>query len=203
MLTTKRTQFVTLPPKLHSTEVKDLLKASYQRNGDAEKIGKKYDLSLDHSLSNAEHKVFVDKKGNADVVYTGSRKFGDWITNGFLAVGLGGLTPRFRESKQLMEKVRDKYKGKHVTTLGHSLGGSLAESTGGDKVITLDKGVGLAGIGKRIKSNQTDIRAGGDAVSILRNTQSGGKKITIKNTKYLNPFYAHDVGHVEKLNNFV
>ena len=203
MLATKRTQYLTKPPQLHSTEVKDLLKASYQRNGEAEKIGKKYDLTLDHSLSNAEHKVFIDKKGNPDVVYTGSRKVGDWVTNGFLALGLGALTPRFRESKQLMEKVKEKYKGKAVTTLGHSLGGSLAESAGGDKVVTLDKGVGLFGIGKKIRTNQTDIRTGNDPVSFLRNTQSGGKKITIKNTKYLNPFYAHDVKHVEKLNQFV
>jgi len=198
-LTTKSTQFADIP-KMHSTEVKDLLQASYRRNGEAERIGKKYNLSLDHSLSNAEHKVFVDKNGNPDVVYTGSRKFGDWLTNGALAVGLGGFTSRFRESKQLMNQVKDKYKNKPVTTLGHSLGGSLAEHAGGDKVITLDKGVGAFGFAKTIKDNQTDIRTGNDPVSFLRNTQNGGKKITIKNTKYLNPFYAHDVKHIEKLN---
>ena len=67
------------------------------------------------------------------------------------------------------------------------MGGSLAEYAGGNKVITVDKGVGLGGIGKKIRSQQTDIRAGGDIVSALRNTQSGGRKVVIKNTNYLNP----------------
>jgi len=189
--------------KLHSNEVKDLLSASYKRNGEAEALAKKYNLKLDHSLSNAEHKVFVDDDGNPDVVFTGSRKVGDWLTNAAIGVGLGRYTNRFRESKKLIQQVKDKYKNKPVTTLGHSLGGALAEHAGGDKVITLDKAVGIGGIGKQISNKQVDIRTGNDPVSFLRNTQNGGKKITIKNTKYSNLLYAHDLKHVSKLNQFV
>ena len=70
---------------------------------------KKYDLTLDHSLSNAGHKLFLDKDNNRNVVCTGSRKVGDWITNGLLTVGLGRFTPWFRGSKDLMDKAKDKY----------------------------------------------------------------------------------------------
>ena len=201
-LTTKSTQYRNVK-SLHSDTVKDLLKASYKRNGEAEAIGKKGGFTLDHSLSNSEHKVFLDKENNPNVVYTGTRKAGDWLTNAAVAVGLGRYTTRFRDSKKLMNDVKQKYKNKPVTTLGHSLGGGLAEYAGGDKVVTLDKAAGLGAFGKQISNNQTDIRTGNDPVSFLRNTQTGGKKITIKNTKYLNPIYAHDLSHITKLNQFV
>jgi hypothetical protein len=203
-LTTKSTQFQNVK-SLHSDQVKDLLKASYKRNGEAEAIGKKNGFKLDHSLSNSEHKVFVDKDGNPDVVFTGTRKFGDVLTDGALAVGLGRFTSRFRNSNALVDKVKEKYKNKPLSVYGHSLGGSLAQHVGkkADKVVTLDKGVGIGGIGKSISNNQTDIRAGNDVISLLRNTQNGGKKITIKNTKYVNPLHAHDLSHITKLNQFV
>ena len=190
------------PPKFHSGEVKDLLQASYKRNSDAESIGKKYNLKLDHSLSNAEHKVYIDKDGNPDVVFTGTRKFGDYLTDAALTFGLGGLTPRFQNSTKLIDKVKEKYKNKPLSVLGHSLGGSLAESVGkkADKVITLDKGVVFFGIGKQIRPNQTDIRASNDAISVLRNTQSGGKKITLKDKGNYNFYNAHDIRHLDKIN---
>lgn len=174
-LTSKNTQYdPKVVPKFHSSEVKDLLQASYKRNGDAENIGKKYNLKLDHALSNAEHKVYIDKNGNPDVVFTGTRKFGDVLTDVALATGFGAFTPRFQNSTKLIDKVKEKYKNKPLSVLGHSLGGSLAEHVGkkADKVITLDKGVGLFGIGKNIRNNQTDIRGSNDAVSMFRNTQS-------------------------------
>jgi len=156
-------------------------------------------LTLDDSLSNAERKVYADKQGNPSVVYTGSRKVGDWMTNALLATGLERFSTRFRDAKKVMEDVKTKY-GKPVTTYGHSLGGSLAEYAGGNKVITVDKGVGLGGIGKKIRSQQTDIRAGGDIVSALRNTQSGGRKVVIKNTNYLNPLKSHDYRLISRSN---
>ena len=121
------------------------------------------------------------------------------MTNALLATGLEGFSTRFRDAKKVMEDVKTKY-GKPVTTYGHSLGGSLAEYAGGNKVITVDKGVGLGGIGKKIRSQQTDIRAGGDIVSALRNTQSGGRKVVIKNTNYLNPLKSHDYRLISRSN---
>lgn len=189
-------------PKVKSTELKDLLQASYSRNTPAREIGKKYGYTLDDSLSNAEQKVFIDKDNNPKIVFTGSRKGADVITDLAILTGTAGLTPRFQRSSKLVDKVKEKYKNRPVSVYGDSLGGTLAESVGGkvDKVITTSKGVGLFGIGKSIRPNQTDIRASNDVISVLRNTQSGGKKVTIKGTKgIINPFASHDYRNLDKI----
>jgi len=190
-------------PKVKSTELKDLIQASYSRNTPARDIGKKYGYVLDEDLSNAEQKVFLDKNKNPKIVFTGSRKGMDVITDLAVLGGVAGLTPRFQRSTKLVDKVKQKYKNRPITAIGDSLGGTLAESVGGkvDKVITTSKGVGLFGIGKRIRPNQTDIRASNDVISLLRNTQSGGKKVTIKGTKeIINPFASHDYRNLDKIN---
>jgi hypothetical protein len=68
-------------PKVKSTELKDLIQASYSRNTPAKEIGKKYGYVLDEDLSNAEQKVFLDKNKNPKIVFTGSRKGMDAITD--------------------------------------------------------------------------------------------------------------------------
>jgi hypothetical protein len=179
------------------------LEASYSRNTPAREIGTKYGLKLDDSLSNAEHKVYVDKDNNPTVAFTGSRKVGDWGTNLLLGLGLEKYSTRFRDSKKLMDNVRNKYH-KPATILGHSLAGRLTEYVGNknDKLITVDKAVGFGGIGKTIPKNQTDIRASNDIVSLLNNTQHNkGKKIVIKDKTNLNILKAHDYRKLEKLNN--
>lgn len=55
--------------KITPTELEDLLKASYKKSTDAEKIGKKYNLKLDSILSSPEQKVFIDKKGKPIIAY--------------------------------------------------------------------------------------------------------------------------------------
>lgn len=189
-------------PKVKSSELKDLLQASYRRNTGARDIGKKYGYVLDEDLSNAEQKVYIDKDKNPKIVFTGTRKGADLITDTALAFGFAGVTPRFRRSSQLVDKVKQKYKNRPITALGHSLGGSLAESVAGkvDKVVTLDKGVGLFGIGKRIRPNTTDVRTSNDIFSILRNTQTGGKKVTITARDVFNPSKSHDIKMLDKIN---
>ncbi len=188
-------------PKIRSDDLSHLLEASYKRNRKAENIGKKSGYKLNHQLSNSNHKLFTDKNENPYIVFTGSRKVGDWLTDGALAVGLAGLTPRFRNERSYTKKIKEKYKNKPLTTVGHSLGGSLAESVSdlADKTITVNKGTGFFGINKHLKHSQTDIRTGNDPVSLLSRGQSGGKKITIKHTRFVDPVYAHKYSHLEKL----
>jgi hypothetical protein len=191
-----------LTKQVKTRELKDLIQASYSRNTPAKEIGKKYGYVLDEDLSNAEQKVFIDKDMNPKIVFAGTRKGSDYLTDLALGAGLAGITPRFQSSSKLVDKVKQKYKNKPITALGDSLGGSLAESVGGkvSKVITTNKGVGLFGIGKKIRSNQTDIRSSNDLVSLFRNTQSGGKKVTIKGTKSIvNPFKSHNYRNLDKL----
>ena len=190
-------------PVFGTDKIRDLIQASYSRNTPAKEIGNKYGMRLDSSLSNAEQKVYVDRRNRPTIAYTGSRKVGDWMTNALLATGLQGLSSRFRGAKDLAEKVRAKY-NKPLTIIGHSLGGSLAEYAGGkgDKIVTLDKGVGLSGIGKTIGKNQTDIRTSNDPVSVLSNTQRNiGKKITIKDKYDYNLLGAHNYSKLDKLKN--
>lgn len=183
-----------------ANELKDLIEASYSRTGEAENIGKKYGLKLDKQLSNANHKIFIDKERNPSIVFRGSKNENDLMTDVLLGVGLENYSTRFRDSKQLLDKVNKKYHNKPVTSMGHSLGASLAEYAGGDKVITVNKGVGFGGILKNIKHNQTDIRTRNDMVSALSNTQNGGHKITLK-TNHFNPLKEHDYKNLSKLNN--
>lgn len=187
-------------PKIRSNEVQDLIEASYSRTGEAEDIGKRYNLTLDKQLSKANHKVFYDQDRNPTVIYRGSKNENDAMTDGLIALGLEKYSTRFREAKDLMNDVNKKYNNKPVTSLGHSLGASLAEYSGGDKIITVNKGVGFGGVGKQIKNNQTDIRTGNDVVSLLSNTQSGGRKITLK-TNHINPLHEHSHKNLSKLNN--
>jgi len=190
-------------PEISTNKIRDLLQASYSRNTPAREIGNKYGMRLDDSLSNAENKVWVDRKNRPTIAYTGTRRVSDWGTNLLLATGLQGLSSRFRGAKALADKVRQKYSAP-ATIIGHSLGGSLAEYAGGkdNKVITLDKGVGLSGIGKTISKNQTDIRTSNDPVSLLSNTQKNlGKKITIKDKYDYNLLGAHNYSKLNKLNN--
>jgi hypothetical protein len=185
--------------KISTQKLNGLLKASYQNNKDAAKTADENGYKLDHQLSNRKQKVYIDGRGNPTIAYTGTRTLGDVITDGALAVGLGRFTNRFNDSKKLVNTVKEKYKNKFVTTTGDSLGGSLAEHSGGDKVITHNKGVGIGGLLKKIPDKQIDIRAGGDLVSALSTTQSGGKRITIPKTNYLNPLQSHDYNNLHKI----
>ena len=198
--------------KITPTELEDLIKASYKKSTDAEKIGKKYNLKLDSTLSSPEQKVFIDKKGKPIIAYRGSTSSNiknftrDWLMSDVgILTGTSQYDPRIKRSKDVYEKVIDKYSGKTPTLIGHSLGGHIAELVGesnkDNKVITYNKGAGLGDIGKKINKNQTDIRTGGDLISALSLTQKGGKKITIDNTKFLNPVYAHKPDFISRLGN--
>ena len=89
---------------LGTDEVKDLIRASYQRNGPAEDIGRKYGLKLDSSLSNAQQKVYTDKYNNPTIAYTGTRKISDWATDALLGFGLEKYSSRFRDARKTMDQ---------------------------------------------------------------------------------------------------
>ena len=187
---------------IHKNFLHDLLDSSYKRNKEAEMIGNVHGLKLDHELSNSENKVFVDPDNNSHVVFTGSKKPDDIITNGSLLLGLQDYHPRFINSEKLINKVKSKYNNNKINAYGHSLGGRLAEHVSNkvDKVITNNKANGIKDVFKKINSNQIDIRSGSDPVSFLgAYTQSGGKKKVIKNTNYLNLFKSHAYSNIKFL----
>ncbi len=189
------------PNNLSKSGLSDLLQASYSRNKKAEQLGANSGMALDHSLSNSEHKVFYDPdKKKSTVVYTGTRKFGDIITDGMLAVGLGQYTKRFKDSQKVLNETKKKY-GDDVTTVGHSLGGYLAENVKGAKQrVTVNKAVGLGGIGTTVRANQTDYVVNKDPVSLLSGTQKYKSKDSLKKIAYKgnNLITAHKYSHLKK-----
>jgi hypothetical protein len=183
-----------------ANEVKDLIEASYSRTGEAENIGEKYGLKLDKQLSNANHKIFIDKERNPSIVFRGSKNENDFMTDVLLGAGLENYSTRFRDSKKVVDDVRKKYHNKPISSYGHSLGGSRAEYSKGDRIVTVNKGVGIGGIGAHLKPNQTDIRSRNDIVSLLGKSQHGSRKITLK-TNNINPLAEHSHKNLDLLKN--
>lgn len=190
-------------------DLKYLLESSYKRNReilDENKQQRFNRFELDKKLSTSEHKVFLDKynRNKPVVVFTGTRKLGDVITDGFLAVGAEDLTPRFRNSKDLLRQVKNKYKSNVIIT-GHSLGGDIARHVAdkNDKIISYNPGEGLKDlIIKPVRNNETLIRTNTDVVSALStinplNLLSKGKRITINNKNILNSHFLNSLDNIK------
>lgn len=175
--------------------VKDFLQASYLPQKDAASfINQKYGYQFDPELSTMQTKVFLSPGSNeAIITHRGSKRIvDDWInTNLPLAVGMEGKTQRFQQAKTTLDLVKDKYPGFQITSLGHSLGGSIARNSGSDRSITYDAGYGLGDIGKNISQNERSIRASRDPVSSLSNVMFGKKEIV--NVNSINPLKIHSV----------
>jgi hypothetical protein len=178
---------------LRKSTVSLLLDAGYQVDDAKQKLGEEGYKKVD-KFSNRNHSVFVDKEDNPFIVHRGTQNLSDVVADAFVLTGLEQFHPRFREAKRLTRKVRLEYE-KPVTVLGHSLGGSLAEVSGGDKIITVNKGVGLGGIGKIIPENQIDLRRRGDVVSALSNLQYAHKK-NQSSINNVNPLLLHKYGSI-------
>lgn len=176
-----------------SADLKTLFSASYKSQKEAQSLLSPYGYIYDPSLSSMTDKVFVDSYGNPLVLHRGTKRvLEDWIQSNLpLAVGAEAISPRFQKSKEVIEQVKKKYEGKPVTSIGHSLGGSLAEKSGADRVITFQKGTGLGDIGRAIPGSQTDIRTKYDIPSLLSTYQTGGTKIELEGS--LNPYATHVV----------
>jgi hypothetical protein len=190
-------------PKINSSKYKTLINASYlNNNNDAERLGRSIKYKLDRELSNVKQKVYTHKN-KVVVAFQGTdpTRVRDLVSDGMIIFGLEGFNTRFKDANKTMDRVNQKYGNKKIITMGHSLGGTLAEHVGNkaDRVITFDKGVGAGTIGKRINRNQTDIRSSNDIISALSLTQSG-KRISIPNTAHiLSPFRSHDASNINRL----
>ena len=62
-------------PKIESNNLQKLIEASYKRNRKAEEIGKSVGFKLDHSLSNSNHKLFIDKNNNPYIKIPSNKEF--------------------------------------------------------------------------------------------------------------------------------
>jgi len=172
-----------------------LLKNSYKNQKEAAENLKKRGYTYDGALSNNETKVFI-KNNKPVIVHRGSKRLSDWAEDGLIAVGLGNLGHRQKQAERITKRVEQKYGS--VDSVGHSLGGRLAENSGNHgQIITYNKAVGLGDIGKTKNSKrQLDIRNSGDIVSVLGHTQKANKEQINSGLSFFNPIKAHDLTHL-------
>jgi hypothetical protein len=173
---------------LPAGDLKELLKRSYDKKPSS--FG---DYELDSQLSGQRGQVYYNAKmGKAVVVHRGTKGIQDMFTD--VRYTLGDKSgKRFKKAKDIQNKANEKYGKENVITAGHSLGSVLGETAvkGKDQeLITLNKPVGLADIGKTISKKQTDIKTERDPVSILRGTQKGNAPLVLKSKTY-NPLTEH------------
>jgi hypothetical protein len=173
---------------LPAGDLKELLSRSYNKKPSS--FG---DYKLDSQLSGQRGQVYYNEKlGKAVVVHRGTKGIQDMITDVRYTLG-DKSSKRFKKAKSIQEQANAKYGKENVITAGHSLGSVLGETAvkGKDQeLITLNKPVGLADIGKTIGKKQTDIKTTRDPVSFLRGTQKGNAPLVIKSKTY-NPLAEH------------
>jgi hypothetical protein len=174
---------------LTAHELKKVLNSSYEANPtDATR-----NLKVDKELSGKRTKVFHDADtGQTVVAHRGTASIQDVGTDIGLAVGFRGK--RFAHAKKVQKQAEKKYGTEKLDTVGHSLGGIVAEEVGGNSknVITFNKAV--VNPNRRNLKNQTDVKTSADPVSVL-NRFSSNKAHVIPSQKFnpLNPFKEHTV----------
>lgn len=94
-------------------------------------------LKLLDKYTDRHHSTFEDGSGN---IYLGIRgtdfsnkqsgRNEDLLTDIVLAFGLEGLTPRYRRSERLLNKLKSENPDKNIILSGHSLGGRISRDLG-------------------------------------------------------------------------
>jgi hypothetical protein len=148
--------------------VKKVLKAGYKspkQNIDG--------YQRNNKLSGKRTQVYYDPITKKAIInHRGTNSLSDWMTDAAMAVGYE-KGKRFQHSKKIQKETEKLYGRENVTTLGHSLGGRLAEKFGkkSSKVITYNKAATPKSILEKTPKSQFDIRAKGDYVSLLSKVQ--------------------------------
>jgi hypothetical protein len=173
---------------LTARETQSLIKASYDKN-----IADVGDYKIDKSLSGNRTKVYFDENtGKSIVTHKGTDSIQDVGTDIGLAVGFRGK--RFDHAKKMQKKAEKKYGTENMETLGHSLGGIVAEEVGTNSrnVVTLNKAVTPFGLAKKNRNkNQYDIKTEHDPVSMLNKFATNKNKTTVIKSKSFNPLSEH------------
>lgn len=176
-------------------QTKKFLQASY-------KPGKKVPGNVyDHHLSGKRVSVYQNPTtGKATVIHRGTASITDWVkTNLPMAFGYEKGN-RFSHAKKIQKLAEKKYGKTNVTTMGHSLGGRIAEKVGkkSAQIITFNKAATPKSILTKTPKKQQDIRTSGDLVSKLATLQKHSTPMKTISSKTLNPIKAHNVNQLTK-----
>ena len=187
---------------LSSHVMSDLLAQSYHTKDKKKRRLQVDGFHIDPSLSGERVQVWYNPTtGQAVVVHRGTQGFQDVMTDARLFFG-DKSGKRFKHAENIQKKAEAKYGRENISTIGHSLGSSVAEKVGqGSKeVLTLNKPTTLEDLakGKKVSEKQTDVRTKFDPVSILRPYQKGSDTIEIESTSY-NPLAEHSTDTLKRL----
>ena len=187
---------------LSSHVMSDLLAQSYETKNKKKRRTEIDGFHIDPSLSGERAQVWYNPTTKqAVVVHRGTASFQDVMTDARLFFG-DKSGKRFRHADNIQKKAEAKYGKAHVSTLGHSLGSSVAEKVGqrSKEVLTLNKPTTLEDLakGKKVSEKQTDVRTKYDPVSILRPYQKGSDAIEIESTTW-NPLAEHKTDTLKRL----
>jgi hypothetical protein len=146
------------------------LKIAYMRGNQKRqrKILKRYGYRLDTDLSNPRETLVAYNPFDKKVLFvsngTDKRSEKDLITDVGLAIGGLKQSERFMDTKDILTKAKDKYKGSKFVLAGSSLGGSLVNSVASptDKVLTYNTAYLPR---SKAQPNVKNYRTSGDVVS--------------------------------------
>lgn len=146
------------------------LKIAYMRNQPKKqaKLLKKFGYILDKDLSDPRETMVAYNPFNKKVLFvsngTDMKSEKDLLTD--LGLSIGGLkqSARYQDTKSILTKAQEKYKGSKFVLAGTSLGGALVEAaaTPQDKVVTYNAAYLPF---SKAKENVTNYRTQGDIIS--------------------------------------
>jgi hypothetical protein len=169
--------------------VKNLLKNSYDMKKNPNDF---QNYKVDQSLSGKRVQVYHDDDTNKTVVaHRGTKGSQDMITD-LLFGSVGYRTNRFKHGKKIQKEAEKKYADSDITTLGHSLGAAIAKESAKDRVIAVNRPVGISEVFSGKKDNIIDVRTKYDPISMFENiSQKNGKEINLKSKNGLNLLEEH------------
>jgi len=181
---------------LSAAKIQHMSSASYKKNKDIKGIGK---YRLDKSLSTSEAKVFVNTDtGKVVVSNRGTTPtLKDWTNNLSLLVGQYKNTQRYKNARDIQQKVIDKYPNYKVLNIGHSQGAAITKRLNEEGLTSEIININPAALPTdKKKDNETTIRSSGDVISMYDKPKKGD--VMIK-SETVNPLAEHKTTIVDRL----
>jgi len=151
--------------------------AAYEKNP-----GSIYGYDLDHTLSDKNTKVFINKKGKVIISFRGTNEKAD-IKTDVKIVGRSRADARFKDAEKLTKKLIEDYGAKNVTVAGHSLGGTIARyvsSKTGVKGTVFNAGASPSELGGNHVDTNVKVKTIVTAGDPISNSLIGGKGVVVR-----------------------